>query len=478
MAQCRGSQACSVPYCSNSKKKQPYLSFHSFPTDEELRRRWILAIRRNEGAGFTIRKGCTFVCAMHFEDGDIATHKESGRKHLTNQAVPTRFMWNNWGRRKIKETAILKKSVSDGVEISEGKRGPGAALWDHDYSWCPPAGALDEALERIRELEDMVLRLTFSGPLLDRWCVSDEDFRYFTRFPSKHSFCLFWKFIEPSASNIFYWSKARRAAVNNFVREDRKRRPSRQLLPVDEFFMFCLRVASGLVERVLAEVFQMSSSTVSRIIITWSNYLYLLLGSIPIWMTRGQVRGSMPVKFRRFCPNVRVIFDCAEIRCEIPEALALHSEKFSTYKSYTAFKALIGVAPCGAVTFASRLFIGSISDKELMKQSGILELLEPEDEVIADEDLLIEKQLENVGAKLIIPPLKHKSQVSGEETEKTQAIATLRILAQRVVRRIKEFHIWDSPVPLHLAGRMNQIWTFCCLMANYQGLLDLEGKAE
>lgn len=439
---------------------------YGFPNDPERRRRWLEMVSRKN---FHITKDCNSrkLCQAHFEQHHFMYTKRGGLK-LRPDAVPSVFEHRPVPRGRKSPSKRIPPATLAGV----------GGLTD-DHSYCTPHfGVLDEALERIQELEDMVLRLTFSGPLLDRWCFSDEDFRYFTRFPSKHSFCVFWKFIEPSASNIFYWSKAKRAGINNFVREDRKRRPNRQLQPVDEFFMFCLRVASGLVERVLAEIFQMSSSTVSRIIITWSNYLYLLLGSIPIWMTGVQVRRSMPVKYRQHCPNVRVIFDCAEIRCEIPEALALDSEKFSTDKSYTAFKALIGVAPCGAVTFASRLFTGSISDKEMLKQSGILELLEPEDEVIADEDLLSEKQLENVGAKLIIPPLKHEGQVNSEETEKTQAIATLHILAQRVVRRIKEFHIWDSPVPLHLAGTMNQIWTFCCLMTNYQGLLDLEGKVQ
>lgn len=99
------------------------------------------------------------------------------------------------------------------------------------------------------------------------------------------------------------------------------------------------------------------------------------------------------------------------------------------------------MAPCGAITFASRLFTGSISDKELTKQSGILDLLEPGDEVMADKGFLIGKLLEDVRAKLIIPPFKHSEQLSREETERTQAIARLRILIERVIRRGKEYHI-------------------------------------
>lgn len=86
---------------------------------------------------------------------------------------------------------------------------------------------------------------------------------------------------------------------------------------------------------------------------------------------------------------------------------------------------------------------------------------------MADKGFLIEKLLEDVGAKLIMPPFKHQCQFSREETERTQAIARLCILVERAIRRIKEYHIWDSPVPLTLAGTVNQMWSCCCMMVNY-----------
>lgn len=141
------------------------------------------------------------------------------------------------------------------------------------------------------------------------------------------------------------------------------------------FFLYCCRVAAGLKEKVLADIFKVSVSTVSRIIITWASYLYLVLGSLPIWMSREQVNSTMPDKFRQFCPEVRVIIDCTEIRCQNPSSLTLQSEVFSSYKNTTTFKGLIGIAPCGAVTFVPSLYTGSISDQELTKQSGILEVM-------------------------------------------------------------------------------------------------------
>ncbi len=225
----------------------------------------------------------------------------------------------------------------------------------------------------------------------------------------------------------------------------------------------------------LADIFKVSLSTVSRIIITWANYLYLILGSLLIWMSRQDVNSTTPEKFRQFCPEVRVIIDCTEIRCQNPSSLTLQSEVFSSYKNSTTFKGLIGVAPCGAVTFVSNLFTGSISDQELTKLSGILDLLEPGDACMADKGFTIKSMLAERGAKLIMPPFKTAAQFSKEDAERTQAIARLRILVERAIRRVKEFHIWDTTVPLTMSGTVNQLWTNCCLRSNFQWPLDVKG---
>ncbi len=81
-----------------------------------------------------------------------------------------------------------------------------------------------------------------------------------------------------------------------------------------------------------------SLSAVSLTILTWTNYFYQVLGLLPLWMTREHVKGTMPDKFKLDCPQVRVIIDCTEIRCEAASSLSLESETFSNYKNHTTFK--------------------------------------------------------------------------------------------------------------------------------------------
>ena len=122
-------------------------------------------------------------------------------------------------------------------------------------------------------------------------------------------------------------------------------------------------------EQVIADMFQISLATVSRVTITWANYLFFILGTLPLWVSREKVKSVMPGKFKKYCPNVRVILDCTEIAVAAASSLTLQSETFSHYKNRTTLKGLIGVTPHGLVTFFSPLYTGSISDKEITKIS-------------------------------------------------------------------------------------------------------------
>ncbi|XP_009304950.3 uncharacterized protein isoform X1 [Danio rerio] len=449
------------------------MSFHEFPTNDMQRQKWVHAIRRDEGPKFDIRRASTLVCSQHFTAADFI----QGSCRLKPGVIPSRFQWNNFHVQPQKQSAFERSSARLGVDVRAPKtvdlqsNDSEVIVKDHDYAAYPPPGALDEALEYIAELEARLIKISLETPtVFSRFCVSDHTIRYYTRFPSQEVFQVFWESVCPSATNLMYWTKAQRMGQEASPTPS----PARKIQLIDELFMYCCRVAAGLRERVIADIFGVSMATVSRTVITWANYLYFVLGSVPIWMSREQISSSMPEKYSSFSPNVRVILDCTEIFCESPTSLTLHSEIFSNYKSTTTFKGLLGVAPCGAVTFISRLYTGSISDKEITRRSGILSLLEPGDEVMADKGFTIGDMITNVGATLIIPPFKRDRQFSKTDCQKTQTIARLRILVERVIRRVKENHIFDSAIPLSLSGTIDQIWHNCCFMVNYQGPMFLE----
>ncbi|XP_030227299.1 uncharacterized protein LOC115554647 isoform X2 [Gadus morhua] len=204
---------------------------------------------------------------------------------------------------------------------------------------------------------------------------------------------------------------------------------------IDELFLFLVYLSLGLKERDLADRFNVHQSTVSRTIRTWANFLYTVLGAVGIWMSPDAVRAMMPDVFEKYS-DTQVIVDCTELKCQTPSSLLLQSEMYSQYKSHTTVKGMIGVSPHGAVTFVSTLYSGSISDKELFKQSGIIPLLDENMAVMVDKGFSID---DLVPGKVHRPPfLGRNSQLSREDVLATQEIARLRIHVERVIRRIKQ----------------------------------------
>ena len=70
----------------------------------------------------------------------------------------------------------------------------------------------------------------------------------------------------------------------------------------------------------------------------------------------------------------------------------------------------------------SKLFLGSTSDKEFTQQSGVLNLLQPGDSIMADRGLDIMEDLAPIGVRLNIPPfLRGKSQLDSKELTETRS---------------------------------------------------------
>ena len=84
----------------------------------------------------------------------------------------------------------------------------------------------------------------------------------------------------------------------------------------------------------------------------------------------------MPEVFRKSYPDTFIIINATEIKRESPNDLSPQSQHYSTDKSHSTLKGLVGVAPNSFFTLVSQLFTGSISDKELVIQSDIFHLLD------------------------------------------------------------------------------------------------------
>lgn len=464
---------CCVPLCSAGGLFNKMLSFHSFPKDPELRAQWLVKIRRER---FTVRANSR-VCSRHFKKGEIFL-SSAGKRFLKPNAVPTLFHWNNFtvktprpgvwercarrfqaeGTEDKNSTADKEDENTDAKRVTELVSACTPPIEDHTYAKSPFIVVDRIKYESMsREIEEPKLKLESrhltQGFGLQRFASSPDDILLYTRFPSYEHLMAFWNLIQEATSRMVRVTSGQKNLSTFTSTESPLSRPTK-LLPIDELFLFLNYLATGCTQRDLGHKFNIHRATVSKIIVTWSNFLYTLLGSKSIWMTTDTVRATCPTDFNGTDEHTQVILDCIKMRCQTPSSLLLQSEGFSTYKSHCTFKALIGMSPHGAVTFVSALFEDSICDKEIFRYSGITSLLTPEMEMKVDK-----------GFPAFLSKQAPKSEV---DVLRTQSIARLRVHMERLIRRVKANKLFDTVIPLSLFGSINHIFTVACLLTNYQ----------
>ena len=117
---------------------------------------------------------------------------------------------------------------------------------------------------------------------------------------------------------------------------------------------------------------------------------------------------------------------------------------YSHYKSHITYKGVLGIASSGAITFIIQLYDGSISDKEIVRTSGILDkrFRHLNDSVMQDCGFRTDEELRQIKVNLNTPAfLGSRSQLTKAEVKVSQTIASVRIHVEQAVSRIKKFRI-------------------------------------
>ncbi|XP_048743288.2 uncharacterized protein LOC125656743 [Ostrea edulis] len=442
---------CCVPCCTNDSRydKERHLSFHKFPVDSRRRKQWIFKIRRDLGPKFRIADA-TRVCSEHFHPSEIRKTL-TGKRMLSTTAVPSLFDWTkSTPTRRPPRKSLMRATCSEepmdindsGVHpsILQGESQPLVPMIskDHDYTVEPssPNSKLEAAQKEIDVLQCQVEGLKAEKFGVQRFSLDAKLINFYTGFTNYKTFVSIFTALQPTATTMVRWTQMQRHSSNiDKIKTTPFKDDCMSLSLIDQFFMFMCRVRQGFPEQDLAVRFNISQASVSRILITWANYLYAMFGSLCIWPSRRIVDQNMPACFKCTYPNTRVILDCTEIKVQTPSSKVLNSETYSNYKNHTTFKSLIGITPFGSVSVVSSLYTGCISDKDISARSGIIDLIEENDQVMLDKGFLIQDLLDTKHATVVIPPfLGHKGKFSQEEVGKTHEITRLRIHVERAIR--------------------------------------------
>ncbi|XP_055999711.1 uncharacterized protein LOC125664666, partial [Ostrea edulis] len=313
--------------------------------------------------------------------------------------------------------------------------------------------------QQVKELQKEVNRHKWSFQKI----ANDDKTRFYTGLPSFAVFMWLFNFLRPKAEKMKYWS-----GPSTDKSSDRKRASAGSLDLIDQLFAVLIRLRIRLLTSDIAERFQISEGTFSKYFSTWICLPWQELKCLNPFPSRDIIQRTMPSLFKTKYPSARVIIACTEILIQKPSSPDNQSLTFSNYKHHTTAKFLIGISPSGVITFVSDGWPGKTSERELAISSGLIELLEENDSVMADKGFTIRDVLNKKKCKLNIPPYRGSAQqFSTDEVFETQEIASLRIHVERSIGRVLKNHIFDGVMPLTLKPLLTKMFQVACWLTNF-----------
>ena len=309
--------------------------------------------------------------------------------------------------------------------------------------------ALSAANKQLTEQVKILNKKKVDGPVFSVDTIkSDEKCKHYTGFPNYAVSVSVLNLLQPGNNG----ENIRLVPAPNSHPETRRGR-KRSLTGEQQFLLTLMRIRRGFSTEHLGWLFGIDKSTVSRLFVSWINFMYLRLSCIPTWPTRGQVDATMLQSFKDSYPKTRVIIDCTEIYYEAPTSLELKGNMYLDYKGRETYKALVGITTSGSISFVSQLYYGSLSDRGIVERSGLPhpKMYKEGDEIMADKGFNIRELTNKIGVQLNLPIfLGSRSQFEANETIINQKVASKfnRIHVERFINKVKKFQLPDRTIPL------------------------------
>ena len=463
-----GKSCCAIG-CTNRWVKGCGISFYRFPTDPARRARWISAVNRKNWAPAEH----SWLCSAHFV---------SGRKHddkLSPDYVPSLFDYVPspvkrkregdlvaYFRRKEarlkRDLAVANDANDDDVSMETSSD---VATVTEQPSRCEVATQTDLSMQVINSMENENCQLNRENSQLresirlrglnkERLSSNDSMVKFYTGLPSFTVLMAIFNFIAP------YMPQYSRTVLSTF----------------QQFIMTLMKLRLNLFDQDIAYRFEVSQSTVSKNFRKWINAMCIRLKPLVKWPAREQLLKTMPLDFKLHFRKCVCIIDCFEVFCERLKDLKARAQTYSNYKHHNTVKFLIGITPQGVISYVSKGWGGRVSDKHLTENCGILKLLLPGDQVLADRGFNVQDSVGLYCAEITIPPFtKGKKQLSKLEIDSARQLSRVRIHVERVIGLLRQkYTILESTLPINMimcdsetdCSMIDKIVNICCALCN------------
>ena len=235
----------------------------------------------------------------------------------------------------------------------------------------------------------------------------------------------------------------------------------------DQIFITLMKLRQNYTNLDLAQPFSCSVATIANIVTAFIHVLHSILfhDIMTTILSREKNVSCAPSSFSEFT-SCRIVIDCTDVEIAAPGLMSQQNATYSSYRGMHSYKVIVGVAPNAVITFISKLYPGSISDKAIVQQSGLLNHLVAGDMVLADKGFLIQDILPN-DVSLNILPFLNNGVFTESEVKKTKSIARARIHVEKANARLKDFKILTF-IPYYLRCYADAIFQLCGALVNLQ----------
>lgn len=225
--------------------------------------------------------------------------------------------------------------------------------------------------------------------------------------------------------------------------------------------------------------FGVSKQTASRAFYSCVDVMYFKMKGMVYRPPKEEVIDTMPDCFKtNFGDQVSHIIDCLELFIEAPYHLDTRCQCWSEYKHHYTLKYLVSITPQGMFEFISKGYGGRANDMLVTTTSNFLDILEPNDLVLADKGFNMHDVFKMRGVELEIPAfICGQKQLHPLAVENTRKIANVRIHVERCIGLLRrKYVILHRTIPVTMLSKpvsesdgvpfMDKIITVCCALCN------------
>ena len=491
---------CCVPGCTNrsgrDQKNGLKRSYYKLPNSikyPKLRKAWINAIPRKD---WDPNAPSVRVCSDHFVGNkksvqpdtpgyvpSIWPHKQDSTKPRTTNTAKrtsqTPGLQSSKRPRYIDPASCptcvdrhLNVNVKQHLkDVSQKLKN---AVWqttDHDYvaTRQAPPSQFDDRDREIHRLKEENARLQRKILSVDSIKHDNKQCTKYTGMPSYDHFSEVFEYLKRrSGGNLKYWRGSLATSKHKHFSEafNIKPGPLRKLSLEDEFFLCLVKLKLGSTNYDLAQRFDISETLVSIITSTWFNFMEK---QFKLLFEMNDSDENVAECFKDF-DGLKVVVDCTEQQVQRSSDLQARKETFSNYKQRDTLKWMIGLSKNLTVNYCSAAFGGRASDKFITNSSDtLLNKLKPGNKMMSDRGFPPPEDLKAVGVEVIIPTFKgrNRNQLTKEEVEHSEYVAKARIHVERIIQRIRTYHILDATAQLSQKDIYGQMFTCVAYLVNF-----------